>query len=532
MDFLKRLFTKQHIPELIAIALCIPAFVINLGLLPYIEDEAIRALVALEMLLSGDFITPRLGQAMYFNKPPLYNWIIALFFKLSGQYNELVSRIPTILFLGVYAITIYYFVKKHFNKQSGFLAAFIFLTCGRILFWDSFLGLIDICFSWLIFSLFMVIFTYYKKQDFFRLFLFSWIITSLTFMMKGLPALAFQGITLLAIFIDNRQFKKLFAWQNFFGFFVFLCITGLYYLIYHYRNPGYIERALLTLLHESTDKSATGFSILPTLKHMLAFPFEMSYHFLPWSIGILLLFIPGSLKKCLQNPFIRYCIIVFFSNIIVYWISPVTYPRYLLMLVPLMFIVYVFIYQENKDKNHFMIKIVHAFFIIALLLAALGVWAGPFLEKTKHVEMLWLKTISISFALFIIAYLFYKNKNKALVFFIIGMLAIRIWFNWFIIPSRVYNSFDAQLREESKAVGRLSKGRDLYIAHIFVNYQNIFYITAERKKNLSYNFKFNKPGYYIIFAPNIKNENYDQVATMHIKHEKQKCRVIKVESGQ
>ena len=39
-------------------------------------DEAIRSLVALEMKLSGNLITPTLHGEYYYNKPPLYNWIL------------------------------------------------------------------------------------------------------------------------------------------------------------------------------------------------------------------------------------------------------------------------------------------------------------------------------------------------------------------------------------------------------------------------------------------------------------------------
>ncbi len=53
---------KAH---LFLFGLLIPALLINLGMLPLIGDEAIRAVVALEMMASGDYITPTLCEIIH-----------------------------------------------------------------------------------------------------------------------------------------------------------------------------------------------------------------------------------------------------------------------------------------------------------------------------------------------------------------------------------------------------------------------------------------------------------------------------------
>ena len=57
----------------VILILCVPAFLLNLGLLAFNEDEAIRALVAYEMLYNGDYIVPTLNGLPYYYKPPVYN---------------------------------------------------------------------------------------------------------------------------------------------------------------------------------------------------------------------------------------------------------------------------------------------------------------------------------------------------------------------------------------------------------------------------------------------------------------------------
>jgi 4-amino-4-deoxy-L-arabinose transferase-like glycosyltransferase len=46
--------------------------------MPWNHEEPRRAIVAQEMLLSGDWVAPTIYQAPYFKKPPLHNWLIAL----------------------------------------------------------------------------------------------------------------------------------------------------------------------------------------------------------------------------------------------------------------------------------------------------------------------------------------------------------------------------------------------------------------------------------------------------------------------
>ena len=73
-------FFSNTLWVILACLLLLPALLINLGLMTFIDDEAIRALVALEMKWSGNFITPTLHGEYYYNKPPLFNGILLVFF--------------------------------------------------------------------------------------------------------------------------------------------------------------------------------------------------------------------------------------------------------------------------------------------------------------------------------------------------------------------------------------------------------------------------------------------------------------------
>jgi len=90
---------KNHYLDWIILVLLLPALFINLGMLPLIADEATRGLVAFEMGQSGNLIIPTINGEYYFNKPPLYNWILLGFFDLFDQYSEFILRLPSVISL-------------------------------------------------------------------------------------------------------------------------------------------------------------------------------------------------------------------------------------------------------------------------------------------------------------------------------------------------------------------------------------------------------------------------------------------------
>src|SRR6516165_4666874 len=60
-------------------------------------DEGRYAEIAREMLVSGDWITPRDNFVRYFEKPPLVYWLTALSFRILGK-SEFAARLPAAAF--------------------------------------------------------------------------------------------------------------------------------------------------------------------------------------------------------------------------------------------------------------------------------------------------------------------------------------------------------------------------------------------------------------------------------------------------
>lgn len=90
-------------------------------------DEPRYAAIAREMLLTGDFITPRLHGEPWFEKPVLMYWLAAAGFKLFG-INELGARFPSALGATICVFFVYACGRMLWNRATGFVAALILAT--------------------------------------------------------------------------------------------------------------------------------------------------------------------------------------------------------------------------------------------------------------------------------------------------------------------------------------------------------------------------------------------------------------------
>jgi 4-amino-4-deoxy-L-arabinose transferase-like glycosyltransferase len=113
----------------LAIALWAGIYLPGLGSLQLQHEEPRRALPALHMLASGDWLVPRVGSDPYLRKPPLLNWAIALSCKLSGGTTEWAVRLPSVLAtLALTMVIVTVGGGRWLGTEGGLIAAIFFLT--------------------------------------------------------------------------------------------------------------------------------------------------------------------------------------------------------------------------------------------------------------------------------------------------------------------------------------------------------------------------------------------------------------------
>lgn len=512
--------TNLFFPGILAILMVIPAFFVNLGITPLIEDESIRSLVSLEMIYSGDYITPTVGGSLYFNKPPLFNWIIATFFRIGGP-NELMLRLPVVISLLLFSLTIFLSVKKHLGTRIAFITALTFLTCGRILTYDSLKGLIDILFSWILFGNFMVLFNGFTRNKLFSAFLKSYLLLIPAFMLKGLPALVFQGLTMVTLvfyFHRWRSFRILFSFTHILSILLFLGVTSVYYVVYFRENPGTSEEMFSIIFQQSARRTALKFGFEATMVHLLTYPFEFINHFLPWTVLIVLFFLKKS-RQLLKDQFITVLLLIFLVNITIYWTSPESFARYVLMLVPMLYIVLIFLF-ENANRQNRTIRFFYYGFLACMLLIFLVSASVPFLRATAGREHILAKTVFLLVFEGLIFYLSIKRSQDILLNTALFLLVVRIGFNWFVLTHRVDHMEKSMKRIYARNIGHFVRNQEIYVygkpfkyfdedsSVKYISFFTRFYISAEAGKIIR-DSDIIKPGcFYLVKKEDLKGKQY------------------------
>lgn len=420
---------------MLAIVLCLPAFFWHLDTIAFIGDEGIRSLVAFEMKASGNYIVPTLNGEPYYNKPPLYNWCIIAVSSIFGEYGEWPARTTTLFFLAIYGLTVFYFTRKYFDPLTSVTLAFMLVTCGRILFWDSMLGLIDICFSWIVFLNFMILYAKGKAGQWRWMFILSYFLFSIAFLLKGLPAVVFQGLSVITALVFHHQFRQKFiSADHVVGALIGIVPLAAYYIAY--ASQVKLDHVFDILLDQSMQRTATHHGWKETLLHIFTFPFEQIYHFLPWTLLVMVGFHPMCRKWLKSHSFVQFNFWMLVVNLPVYWMSVQVFPRYLLMFVPLVHLIGSYVFSKDKDASGVMSKVIRVIFLImagVAMIATIGLPLIPEASAVSFSHLVWFGLVLIM----VFGFLgMLADSPRTFLWMVICLLGVRIVFNGVVLPSR------------------------------------------------------------------------------------------------
>ncbi len=494
---------KPAIYYFLAFVLAFPALLWNLQIVPFIGDEAIRAIVALEMTISHQWIVPTINGDFYFSKPPLYNWIIIFSNYFWGGPSEWASRTPTVLFTMIFCWLIYLFHRNQYKiVQHNWLVGLMFLTCGRILFWDSFLGLIDIFYSMLTYLMFMLMYTFGKARRY-TLFYFSvYTISAIGFLLKGYPSIAFLGMSLLGYFIFSKDWKKIFVPAHFISGIWGMLLIGSYFWAYDYYRDA--SDTVGPLLEQATRRTVLVHTPGEVLLHLISYPFENLYHFLPWSLMIVLCFRHDFIKSIRENDFIYYNFIILAANIWVYWISPEVYPRYILMLIPLSFSIFIFFYEKEKERATWRVHTLSYLLKGIILIVPFSILAGFFNPDITLINYYGWKLIILFLVMSIMSWIYFRDQPNRPIILVIVVLLLRIGFDAMVLPVRASKGDNPVCKKETLRVAEKYKNEDLFISgNSDLWYVNAFYLAQGRNKITSRKFTLEKGKFYVTDADRV-----------------------------
>lgn len=309
-------------------------------------EEPRRALVAWEMIFNQSYWQPTIQNLPYYNKPPIFNWVVAVFFQIFGDANWVV-RLPSVLAFLVMGLVHYRFTKQAVGPATALWSMLFLFTAAHFLFFATVLsGELDLFYALFVYLQAISIYHFYQRKQYLALFVISYTLVALGFLIKGLPSIAFQGLTLVGWAIFQKKGRWFFSWQHIVGGLFSLIIIGAYFQIYdQYYGNGWLY--LSNLLEEATQKSAAEGRFGDILKQLIDFPLQFMIDHLPWSLLVFLYLKKENRARLKQQPFLVFCLLFFVVNIWLYWISPGSRNRYLYAFAPFFLTPLAYLYTQK-----------------------------------------------------------------------------------------------------------------------------------------------------------------------------------------
>ena len=120
---------------------------------PWPADEPRFALIARDMVITGDWLLPRVGGDIYADKPPLFFWLIALGLQMT-QSLRLSFLLPSLLSGLACVVLVYDLARRLWNRETGLIAGALLLLTVQFV-WQARQAQIDatLCF-WTTLSLY------------------------------------------------------------------------------------------------------------------------------------------------------------------------------------------------------------------------------------------------------------------------------------------------------------------------------------------------------------------------------------------
>jgi 4-amino-4-deoxy-L-arabinose transferase-like glycosyltransferase len=266
-------------------------FGLFLGQRPFASpDEGRYVEIPREMVVSGDYITPRLNGLKYFEKPVLFYWLQVLPIKLFG-ITEFSMRLWPLIFAVLGCLSVYLAGRRLFDRSIGLIASGI-LSTTLLYYALSHLIVLDLVFSVLVSCGLLCFIVGIQEPAGLKRRLYAWgfaALMALAVLTKGIAALAIGGcVPLIWILLGQRwkQFLPLYLPSS---LAIFLAIALPWHIIVSIKNPEFFD---FYIIHEHFSRYLT--SIHRRYQPMWFFIPVIFVGFMPWTP-----FIFRALKKAL-----------------------------------------------------------------------------------------------------------------------------------------------------------------------------------------------------------------------------------------
>lgn len=208
----------------------------GLGSIPLLDpDEPVYAETAREMIQFNDYLSPRIYNEYWFDKPPMYYWLVAGAMHVFGD-GEFAARFPAALMAFLTVIMLYCSITRLFNERTGFWSALVLATSVQFFY----LGKAAVTDTTLLFFLTGSLLCYLHKQ-----YWLMYVCMALATVTKGPIGIVFPGAIIFLHILCTGQWQRLFKMHCLRGLLLYFFIAApWYYLMYQVHGMEFINTFL------------------------------------------------------------------------------------------------------------------------------------------------------------------------------------------------------------------------------------------------------------------------------------------------
>lgn len=446
------------------LATLVLGLLLELGARPLELEEPRRAMVALELWLRGAWVVPTTNGVAYLNKPPLFSWVLLGVMRSLGTAEHLL-RLPTVVSFLAAAAVLFAAARRRLGRTGALTAAGVFLSFTSLVFYGTLHADIDLLLTLLVLLQALAIFALEQRGRPLAMFAASYALAALAFLTKGFPALAFQALTLVGWLVAARRARWLASWQHLAGLATFALLAGGYLALYAREADPVV--LLVRLLRDSGERTVVAERYGPgaLALHLVTFPLRLVEVALPWSLFAGLLLAPAARARLRHEPLLRFAAVFLCVNILPYWLSPGTRPRYLFPFLPFAALLLGAALGAGEPRGAYG-RALRWTLGVALPLCALAPLAVPaFAEPWRHVQhpAAWFACAAALLGA-AVAYWRAPDPTGRLLAVLLAVALARVQYDLLVPAYRAARSDDGFHRRVAEALNRDFAAEPIYLA--------------------------------------------------------------------
>lgn len=316
----------------VLLAFTLGLYGLRASVLPVFGEETRRAVIAREMLASGDWLVPRVQGVPRLSRPPMQNWMIAVSSFLTGEVDIWAIRLPSLLCTLFTVSLIFGYSFRCAGKRVAVLATLGYITSYEALEYGR-SGETEAVFTGFVAgSLLLWHWGYREGWNRWWHWPACYALVAGGMLTKGIQApLYFSGAVMIYLW-SSRRLRELLHPAHFLGWATFVAMFGGWQLAYMLQMGLHdaIEIHWFNIAARFTDQTNHSF-----LEHFLLFPFEVFAVMLPGSLLLLPAWSREIRRSCLvRRDMTKFLVIAAAWAFLFVWIPPGSRARYYMPLMP------------------------------------------------------------------------------------------------------------------------------------------------------------------------------------------------------